>query len=787
MHGLPTLITDLALITICAGVITLLFKWLKQPVVLGYVLAGILAGPHFDFLPTVVDKENITIWADIGVIFLLFGLGLEFSFKKIVNVGKAAMITANANIFFMLFVGYNTGLFLGWTPMDSLFLGGMISMSSTTIIIKAFEELNLKKERFTELVFGVLVVEDLVGILLLVLLPTIALSNSVDGGQLAISTGKLVFFLVLCFIIGIYIVPTLIKKVCRYLNDEMLLLTSVALCLGMVVLATSSGFSSALGAFIMGSILAESTIVHRIENVLKPVKDFFGAVFFVSVGMMVNPAMFIEYWAPILAITIVVMTGKVAFSCCGFLVSGEPLKVAILGGFSLAQVGEFAFIIAALGMSLGVISDYVYPIIVAVSVLTTFTTPLMIKSAIPFYNYLNKILPNKWLKFIARNTTTTPQSSTEANMWKKLFKNYFLRVFLFSIVLIGIMNVLSHFVQPITREYIPGLTGRFFLTAFALILMGPFLYGLLISKKKVLQMYLELWMIRKTNRIPLILLISFRLTIVILFIMTAIHHYGTTNPYITTCLIAVSILTLSKSKWFLGQYLKIETQFLVNLNREQVETIKSPDSDEKESIFDEKSWLDSSLFVVSEFQIKPESTYAGMSIKDTGFQETYAINIFKIMRGKHELNVPRGSDVLAADDILLIVAPENQMKAFKAAVKEKGLISKTIADSNKKTVSLNQYMVDETFHFDTEETPVLCCAFPLKKDSSLIGQSILDSQIRGAHDCVVIGVERKSSLFINPEMDFVFKAGDVVWILGAQEKVGPQIVKQLELTKPLPA
>ncbi len=786
MHGLPTLITDLALITICAGIITLLFKWLKQPVVLGYVLAGILAGPHIDFLPTVVDKENITIWADIGVIFLLFALGLEFSFKKIVNVGKAAMITANANIFFMLFVGYSTGLLLGWTPMDSLFLGGMISMSSTTIIIKAFEELNLKKERFTELVFGVLVVEDLVGILLLVLLPTVALSNSVDGTQLAISTSKLVFFLVLCFIVGIYIVPTFIKKVCRYLNDEMLLLTAVAMCLGMVVLATSAGFSSALGAFIMGSIFAETAIVHRIEHVLKPVKDFFGAVFFVSVGMMVNPSMFVEYWGPILAITAVVMMGKITFSCFGFLVSGEPLKTAILGGFSLAQVGEFAFIIAALGMSLGVISDYVYPIIVAVSVLTTFTTPLIIKSAVPFYGYLNKVLPAKWLKLIERNTSVTPTTHAESALWKQLFKNYFLRLCIFSVILIFMMNVLSHFVQPLTREYIPGLTGRIFLTAFALIIMGPFLYGLLVSKKKIVHLYLELWMIRKTNRIPLILLISFRITVVILFIMTAIHHYGTTNPYITTGLILVSIPVLLKSKWFLGQYMKIETQFLVNLNQEQVETIKAPENTEK-SVFDEKSWLDSSLFVVSEFQIAPGSAYNGMAIKDTGFQETYAVNIFKIMRGKQELNVPRGSDILAENDILLIVAPEKQMKAFKTAVKTNGLAAQSIADSNKKTVSLNQYMVDDTFHFDTEETPVVCCAIPLKKDSELIGKSILDSRIRGAHECVVIGVERKSSLFINPEMDFVFKTGDVVWILGAKDTVGAEIVKQISLTKPLQA
>lgn len=435
MHAIHSLIVDLTLITIYAGITTLLCKKFKQPIVLGYVLAGIFAGPYFDLLPTVRDKEDLTLWADIGVIFLLFGLGLEFSFKKMLNVGKAAMITANANIIFMLFIGYNTGLMLGWSTMDSFFLGSMISMSSTTIIIKAFDDLNIKKQKFTDLVFGVLIVEDLVGILLLVLLPTIALGKTIDGIELGLSTLKLVFFLILCFITGIYLVPTFLAKIQKFLTDEMLLLITVSLCFGMVLLATSSGFSSALGAFIMGSILAETELIGRIEKNLQPLKDFFGAVFFVSVGMMVDPGMFITYAEPIIVITLIVIIGKIFFSCFGFVASGQPLKTAVYGGFSLAQVGEFAFIIASLGMSLQVLTPKVYPIIVAVSVITTFLTPLMIKAAEPAYKTLNRILPEKWLNYINKYATTAAMTHNEERLWSALFKNYLLRLTLFSIIL----------------------------------------------------------------------------------------------------------------------------------------------------------------------------------------------------------------------------------------------------------------------------------------------------------------------------------------------------------------
>lgn len=630
MHSLHPLITDLTLITVYAAITTLIFKKLKQPMVLGYILAGIFAGPYFNFVPTVTDRANLALWADIGVIFLLFSLGLEFSFKKMVSVGKSAMITATLNIFLMLFVGHYVGLFLGWSTMDSFFLGSMISMSSTTIIIKAFDDLAIKKQKFTDLVFGVLVIEDIMGILLLVLLPTIALGSQINGEALGLSTLKLLFFLIMCFVVGIYIIPTVLKKLSGFLNDEMLLLISIALALSMVFLAVYSGFSSALGAFIMGSILSETGVIKRIETVIKPLKDFFGAVFFVTVGMMVNPEMFVTYAYPIFIITIVVLAGKTIFSVFGFVISGQPLKTAVYSGFSLAQVGEFAFIIASLGMSLKVLDQYVYPIIVAVSVITTFLTPIMIKSSNRAYRLLDKIIPQKWHTYIDQSTKGTASAVTEEKLWRALFKSYFTRIFLFSMILYAIIAFVNRGIRPLAAEWLPNVPMRIVLTIIALIFMAPFLKGLigwnlvlpellnntlvklhlrkapqtacdsdsmpvnekcmpsssqllkyvlqdnkdkikelLISNEKIAKIYAVLWYARAANRLPLLILTSFRLLLVAFFIVTAVHQFLTENPKVILLLLAGSILLIMQSRWLLNQYLRIENQFLDNLKGEQ--------------------------------------------------------------------------------------------------------------------------------------------------------------------------------------------------------------------------
>ncbi len=629
MHGLHPLIIDLTLIAVYAAITTLICKKLHQPMVLGYLLAGIFAGPYFNFVPTVTDRANLALWADIGVIFLLFGLGLEFSFKKMVSVGKSAMITATLNIFLMLFVGYYIGLFLNWTAIDSFFLGSMISMSSTTIIIKAFDDLNIKKQKFTDLVFGVLIIEDIMGILLLVLLPTVAIGTGINGQELGLGILKLLLFLVVCFIIGIYLVPTVLKKLADFLNDEMLLIVTMALCLSLVCLAVYSGFSSALGAFIIGSILSETGVVKRIEGVIKPLKDFFGAVFFVTVGMMVDPSMFIEYAYPIFIITLVVLIGKVAFSVFGFVISGQNLKTAIYSGFSLAQVGEFAFIIAALGMSLGVIDNFVYPIIVAVSVITTFLTPIMIKSSGYMYKLAEKYLPQKWKDYIDQSAKPGVTTVTEEKLWKLLFKSYFLRMFLFSVILYAIIAFVDRIVRPYAAMILPDVPKRIFLTILAFVMMAPFLKALtswsfvipdllnkiliklhlkpkpetceekcegdlpinsvcvpssqvlrqevlkenavstfLVSNQRIARIYAVLWYDRPANRLPLLILTGLRLLLAAFFIATAVYQLLTENPKAVFVLLVFSVLLITQSKWLLNQYLKIENQFLSNLQGE---------------------------------------------------------------------------------------------------------------------------------------------------------------------------------------------------------------------------
>jgi CPA2 family monovalent cation:H+ antiporter-2 len=379
MSHLPTLITDLAFILVAAGIISIVFKWLKQPVVLGYIIAGLLASPQIPFLPTVIDEANIQTWADIGIIFLLFALGLDFSFKKLMHVGVTAFITTLTIVIFMMTLGYITGMFLGWKHMDSLFLGGMLCMSSTMIIIKIFDDFGLKKQKFAGIVLGILIVEDLFAVLLMVLLSTLAISKHFEGTEMLSSIFKLVEFLLFWFLTGIFLIPTFLKKAKKYLNDETLLVVSLGLCFGMVILATEAGFSSALGAFVMGSILAETMEAERIEHLVQPVKNLFGAVFFVSVGMMIDLSILGQYILPIMIISSVVIIGQITFGSLGVLLSGQPLKVAIQSGFSLSQIGEFSYIIAALGLSLGVIAPHLYPIIVAVSVITIFISPYIVK------------------------------------------------------------------------------------------------------------------------------------------------------------------------------------------------------------------------------------------------------------------------------------------------------------------------------------------------------------------------------------------------------------------------
>ena len=481
MSELEPLIADLALILICAGAMTLLFKRLKQPVVLGYIVAGFLTSPNMPYMPSVTDLDGIHLWSEIGVIFLLFALGLEFSFRKILRMGAAPIIAACSIILGMMLVGMFTGQLFGWGKMDCIYLGGMLAMSSTTIIFKAFDDMGLRQKRFASLVLSVLIIEDILAIVLMVMLSTLAVSKEFEGSQMLMSILKLAFFLVLWFVVGIYLIPLFLRKVRSLMSNETMLITALALCFGMVVIASAVGFSAAFGAFIMGSILAETVEAEQIEHLVAPVKDLFGAIFFVSVGMMVDVSLIAEYIVPILCIIVAIMLGQTILSTGGFLLSGQPLKTSMQCSFSLTQIGEFAFILATLGTSLHVTSDFLYPIVVAVSVFTTFTTPYMIRLAEPAYGVVERILPKRWRAKLESNASDEEEPETEEqhSHWKAYLKHTSLTIMIHSVLCMAIIALMIYFGKPYIANMLPAPWANIVTALLTIILCAPFLWTLM--------------------------------------------------------------------------------------------------------------------------------------------------------------------------------------------------------------------------------------------------------------------------------------------------------------------
>jgi CPA2 family monovalent cation:H+ antiporter-2 len=739
MIHLPQLITDLGLILAAAAVTTLLFKRIKQPLVLGYILAGLLVGPHFSLFPTVADEKSISIWAEIGVIFLLFNLGLEFSFKKLVKVGGSASITAIVEVVFMLLFGYLAGKAMGWSVMDSIFLGGILSVSSTTIIIRAFDELGVKHKKFARLVFGVLIVEDLVAILLLVLLSTLAVSREFAGGEMLLSVLKLGFFLVLWFIGGIFLVPTFLKKTSRLMSDETMLIISLAMCLLMVILAVKVGFSPALGAFIMGSVLAETTQAERIEHLTKSVKDLFAAVFFVSVGMLIDPGVLVTYAVPVLIITLVTIFGKLISSSVGALVSGQPLKTALQSGMSLAQIGEFSFIIATLGVTLKVTSDFLYPIAVAVSAITTFTTPYLIRSSVPFYAYLENRLPKKWINNINSYSTST-QGIVTLSDWRNLLRAYTLNFIIHSVILIGIVFVASGYLHPFISNTVgTDMKGTVITIVLSLVLMAPFLYALgfrRIEKKA----YSHLWLNKRYSRGPLIAIEILRIALSVFFVGFLLNIFLETWLAVGIAGLIIALVIMIFSQKLQAFYNRLETRFLLNLN-ERDSLNRKPDVGPWEAH-------------LAELEVSPESTLVGQTLAELAIRERYGVNIARIERGKLAIPVPGSKERLYPHDKLTVIGTDDQLASVKQLVEVETLNNDEIAPQEE-TAELQKVVI-------TTASPVF-------------GKSIRESKIREQTEGLVIGIERRGERIVNPDSAFVFQAGDIVWIVGNKKRINKLI------------
>ena len=741
-----TLLKDLALILISADVFTIISKALKQPLILGYILAGFLVGPHMGLFPTVTSTAEVSEWSEIGIIFLLFALGLEFSFKKLLKVGSSALITAMTQCVGMFILGFMVGEAIGWSNMESIFLGGMLSMSSTTIIIKAYDDLGLKDKPFAPLVFGALVFEDLIAVVLMVLLSTLAVSNKFAGGEMLMGLVKLVFFLILWFLVGIYLIPTLLKKAQKYLNDEILLLVSIGLCFVMVTLATLAGFSAALGAFVMGSILAETLESEHIMQLVKGIKDMFGAIFFVSVGMMVDPNVIAQYWGTILVLTITVMVGILFFSTSGAVLAGQGLDNAVHAGFSLAQLGEFSFIIAGLGVSLGVMRDFIYPVIITVSVITTFTTPYMIKAGTPAFHFLLKKLPSQFVEKInSFSAQDRDNTAAEQNEWKRLIKELALRMLLYGVVLIA-LNLGSHlFLDKFLNNRLDSLTPfvrNIISVVVTIVLMSPFLVGFALSGEQISKSSIKLIKEKRSNLWPVISLALLRILIAMGFVISVIaSHFNL--AFWTILLIFISgVAFFFIGRRSISKFTIVEDRFMANLNeKEQHQRRLAPVTS---SVTDKMSRYNVKTDMLT---ISPDSLYAGKSLRELPFRNKSGVNIVKIVRGSRSIMIPTGSEMVFPYDKLLAVGTKEQLAEFRKDMAEDVYVpEKTAADA----------LAPREFQLES---------ITLKDDSWLTGKTLRETDMR-SYGCMVISVVSDGQITTNPKPDYRFKSGDLVWLAG---------------------
>jgi CPA2 family monovalent cation:H+ antiporter-2 len=727
---LPNLISDLGLILVTAAIAVLLFRKLKQPLVLGYLVAGFLASSQFDFFPTVKDMDSVKVWAEIGIIFLLFSLGLEFSFKKLMKVGGTASITALTQIIFMVVLGYLIGQLMNWGTLNSLFLGVILSISSTTIILKTFDELGVKTQKFAGNVIGALIVQDIVAILMMVLLSTVAVSQQFSGGELMQSVLKLIFFLTIWFVAGIFFIPTLLKKAKYLLTDEMLLIISLALCLLMVIFAANVGFSPALGAFIMGSIIAETTQAEHIEHLVKPVKDLFGAVFFVSVGMLIDPEMLSKYAIPVGILTVTVIIGQSFFSTIGALLSGQPLKQSIQTGMSLSQIGEFSFIIATLGMTLNVTSDFLYPIVVAVSAITTFTTPFMVKFSTPFSVYLEKKLPRRWVKRIERYSANT-EAIKSVSTWQIVLRAYLTQVIIHSIIIVAIISLSSKFILPLVQD---SRFGNAMAALITVVLLSPFLWALSLRRVATKQVQ-ELMQVRKYQG-PIIVLVFFRIVLSLFYIGFILNTFF--SPIIAfIALVAAVISYILFPKKLHAFYNKIEGHFLKNYHgRELAKTNK------RQNVL--SPW-DGHM---ANFNIVLASNIVGKTLEELRIREQFGINIATIKRGDITLNIPSRTERLFPGDEISVIGTDEQVIAFK------------------KYLDQNEIDLPETVF----EDEVILQQLELK-NRVCIGKSIRESQIREKTQGIIVGIERNGKRILNPESHLILEADDILWIAGDRKKI----------------
>ncbi len=742
MSELPHLINDLALILVVAGIVTIIFKRLKQPLVLGYVVAGFLVSPKMPYIMSVMDIADIHTWADIGVMFLLFSLGLDFSFKKIVKMGSSPIIATCVIVFCMMALGMIVGHGFGWGRMDCIFLGGMLAMSSTTIIYKAFDDLGLRQQRFASMVMSVLILEDMLAIVMMVMLSALASGANIDGGQMLGSVVRIGFFLILWFVVGIFAIPWLLRSSRKLINSETLLIVSLGLCCAMAVISTKVGFSSAFGAFVMGSILAETVEAEKIIKLVEPVKNLFGAIFFVSVGMLVDPKILVEYSVPILVLVLTILIGQAVFGSFGFLISGQSLKSAMQCGFSMAQIGEFSFIIASLGLSLGVIGDFLYPVVVAVSVITTFLTPYMIRLSTPAYSRLEKHLPKNIIRMLNDLALSHPSSTPQGN-WRSLIMQLLRITVIYSILSVAVIALMFTFALLPLRQVLPHWWANAVCGLITVSLISPFLRAMVMKKNHSVE-FRKLWRENKMNRAPLVFTIIVRFMVAMAFIFY-ICNYLTRFTNALMIVIAIVVVTLMiLSRHLKKRSIRMERMFIQNLHSRE---IKAQVYGHKRPLY-EGHLLDRDIHI-ADFEVPEGSLWAGKTLSELQLRSRFGVNVSSVLRGRQRINIPNGDDRIFPGDKIQVIGSDDQLTSFSNALKNDLLAEDP--DIEKREMKLRQLVISDRGQF--------------------FGKTLSESGIRDKFDCMVVGMEKGEETLSMLSPSHQFQKEDTIWVVGEKEKL----------------
>ena len=742
MSELPHLIKDLALILVVAGIVTIIFKRLKQPLVLGYVVAGFLVSPNMPYTMSVVDIADIHTWADIGVMFLLFSLGLDFSFKKILKMGSSPIIATCAIVFCMMALGMIVGHSFGWGRMDCIFLGGMLAMSSTTIIYKAFDDLGLRQQRFASMVMSVLILEDMLAIVMMVMLSALASGANLDGGQMVGSVVRIGFFLVLWFVVGIFAIPWLLRSSRTLINNETLLIIALGLCCAMAVVSTKVGFSSAFGAFVMGSILAETVEAEKIIKLVEPVKNLFGAVFFVSVGMLVDPKILVDYSVPIMVLVLTILVGQAVFGSFGFLISGQSLKSAMQCGFSMAQIGEFSFIIASLGLSLGVIGNFLYPVVVAVSVITTFLTPYMIRLSTPAYSRLEKRLPKNIIHMLNELAISHPSAAPHGN-WRSLVVQLTKIVVIYSILSIAVIALMFTVALVPLRQMLPHWWANAVCGLATVLFISPFLRAM-VMKKNHSEEFKQLWNESRMNHAALIATIVVRFIIAMMFVFYICNYLTRFTNAVMIVIAVVVVMLMVLSRRLKRRSIRMERMFLLNLRSRD---IKAQVYGHKRPLY-AGHLLDRDIHI-SDFDVPEDSLWAGKTLEELQLRSKFGVNVSSILRGRQRINIPSGDDRIYPCDKIQVIGSDDQLTALSKALKNN--LHPEDPNIEKREMKLRQLVISE--------------------DGQFFGKTLSECGIRDIYDCMVVGMEEGEENLSMLAPNQRFYKDDTIWVVGEKENL----------------